>query len=998
MAQKTINARISLRADTAAKFASANPVLLKNELAIEKDTGKKKLGDGTSKYNTLPYLEKTEWSEIQNIPSSFTPAEHTHNYAGSSSAGGAATSADKLNTDAGSATQPVYFKNGIPIKTTYTLNTSVPADAKFTDTIYTHPSTHAASMITGLADVAISGTYADLTGVPESLPADGGNADTVSGFTVGTNVPANAKFTDTTYSAASASTAGLMSAEDKAKLDGIAEGANNYIYTLPNATSSTLGGVKVGTNISVSNGTISVANSSTSAKGVVQLTNSTSSTSTTTAATPASVKSAYDLAKSKQSPATSLSGYGITDAYTKDEVNTLCSNNSVGELSFLENEWIESSGEYTITKDLGAAKVIGIYKKNGSTEYQVVEADKISISSGGTLTICSPSAFDGFVLLTSSVAFDSDVTEAISAIIDGKIEESISANIGDKVSVAIEAEMAAHNNSNTSHSEIRSMISDLNVNKADFDHSHDYAGSLSAGGAAISANKLNTNAGSTTQPVYFKDGIPTKTAYTLSADVPSDAKFTDTIYVHPDTHSASMITGLANVATSGAYADLSGIPTSLKNPTSLTLQNSSGTSIGSYDGSTAKTIKLTASTVGLGNVTNESKATMFTSAALTGTPTAPTASATTNSTQIATTAFVNTVVNNKIAAADAMIYKGTIGTGGTVTSLPNTHSTGWTYKVITAGTYAGMACNVGDMIICLTDGTAANNSHWTVIEGNIDGAVIGPVSSVNAHVAVFDGATGKVIKDSGYTIASSVPSNAKFTDTIYSLPNATSSTLGGVKVGTNINVSSGTISVANGSTSAKGVVQLSSATNSTSTSLAATASAVKAAYDLANGKVSHSDLADVATSGSYSDLSDKPTSLPANGGNAATVGGFTVSTNVPADAKFTDTVYTLPNATSSALGGVKIGTNISVSNGTISVANGSTSAKGIVQLSSATNSTSTSLAATASAVKAAYDLANKKQSPSTTIAGYGITDAYTKTEINNKFSTANEFVVAVITE
>ena len=48
----------------------------------------------------------------------------------------------------------------------------------------------------------------------------------------------------------------------------------------------------------------------------------------------------------------------------------------------------------------------------------------------------------------------------------------------------------------------------------------------------------------------------------------------------------------------------------------------------------------------------------------------------------------------------------------------------------------------------------------------------------------------------------------------------------------------------------------------------------------------------MATSGSYNDLSNKPT--------------------IPA-------AYTLPNATSSTLGGVKVGSNISVSNGTISV-------------------------------------------------------------------------------
>mgnify|MGYP003313178126 FL=1 len=52
------------------------------------------------------------------------------------------------------------------------------------------------------------------------------------------------------------------------------------------------------------------------------------------------------------------------------------------------------------------------------------------------------------------------------------------------------------------------------------------------------------------------------------------------------------------------------------------------------------------------NVTNESKATMFTSAALTGTPTAPTASTGTNTTQIATTAFVKA----EIDALKALLY------------------------------------------------------------------------------------------------------------------------------------------------------------------------------------------------------------------------------------------------------------------------------------------------------------------------------------------------------
>lgn len=67
--------------------------------------------------------------------------EHTHNYAGSSSAGGSANSAEKLNTNAGSEIHPVFFADGIPMETTYTLEKSVPSDAVFTDTTYSNATT-----------------------------------------------------------------------------------------------------------------------------------------------------------------------------------------------------------------------------------------------------------------------------------------------------------------------------------------------------------------------------------------------------------------------------------------------------------------------------------------------------------------------------------------------------------------------------------------------------------------------------------------------------------------------------------------------------------------------------------------------------------------------------------------------------------------------------------------------------------------------------------------
>lgn len=152
---------------------------------------------------------------------------------------------------------------------------------------------------------------------------------------------------------------------------------------------------------------------------------------------------------------------------------------------------------------------------------------------------------------------------------------------------------------------------------------------------------------------------------------------------------------------------------------------------------------------------------------LTGTPTAPTATPGTDSMQIATTAFVQDAIASSFRANDAMLFKGTIGdveSNAAVTSLPNPHSQGWTYKIITAGTYAGKICEIGDMIICITDGDTSEDDDWAVVQANVDGVVTGPAVSVVNHVPIFVSSTGKILEDSGYTIGTSVPSDAEFTD------------------------------------------------------------------------------------------------------------------------------------------------------------------------------------------------------------------------------------------
>lgn len=88
-----------------------------------------------------------------------------------------------------------------------------------------------------LKSVAFSGSYNDLSNKPTSLPANGGNSDTVNNHTVNADVPSGAKFTDTTYNDATTSSRGLMTAAMVTKLNGIADGANKT--TVDTALSST---------------------------------------------------------------------------------------------------------------------------------------------------------------------------------------------------------------------------------------------------------------------------------------------------------------------------------------------------------------------------------------------------------------------------------------------------------------------------------------------------------------------------------------------------------------------------------------------------------------------------------------------------------------------------------------------------------------------------------------------------------------------------------------
>ncbi|EFJ7656594.1 phage tail protein [Escherichia coli] len=168
------------------------------------------------------------------------------------------------------------------------------------------------------------------------------------------------------------------------------------------------------------------------------------------------------------------------------------------------------------------------------------------------------------------------------------------------------------------------------------------------------------------------------------------------------------------------------------------------------------------------------------------------------------------------------------------------------------------------------------------------------------------------------------------------------------------------------SLTAKGFVQLSSATNSTSEALAATPKAVKAAYDLAIGKYTAQDATTArkglvqlssATNSDSETLAATPKAVKATYDLAN--GKYTAQDATTARKGLVQ-LSSATNSTSEALAATPkaVKTAYDLANGKYTAQDATTAQKGIVQLSSATNSTSETLAATPKAVKAANDNAN----------------------------------------
>lgn len=96
-------------------------------------------------------------------------------------------------------------------------------------------------------------------------------------------------------------------------------------------------------------------------------------------------------------------------------------------------------------------------------------------------------------------------------------------------------------------------------------------------------------------------------------------------------------------------------------------------------------------------------------------------------------------INQSFVANDAMRFKGTIGLtsannyiiNGIEAEFPSkTAEVGDTYRVVTAGRYDGVQCEVGDLLICITADSTGENTAWTVVQTNINGQIYHTINGV----------------------------------------------------------------------------------------------------------------------------------------------------------------------------------------------------------------------------------------------------------------------------
>ena len=368
----TLTAKQKQRTDTASNWSSSNPTLLSGELGIESDTGKVKVGDGSTAWSSLAYtsfggLPKTGGTMTGAILGDNSTSASTPGYAfdGDANTGLLRTGADAVAlVTGGTAAVSVDSSQNVILAANLTVNGT-------TTTIDTQN-----------LDVEDKNITIGKVSTPSDTTADGG------GITLKGASDKTITWTDSTDSwdfnqHVNAATGKEYKINNVSVLSATALGSSVVGSSLTSV--GTIGtGVWQGTAI----GSSYMTAGTTSAVGAVQLEDSTTSTSTTKAATPASVKSAKDVADAALPKAGGdMTGNLVLDNDKEVRFNEADSNGSayVGIKGATDKG---SEASYTVSLPAAAPTANQILKADASTPTTLTWAtDSGGIpTSGGTFT------------------------------------------------------------------------------------------------------------------------------------------------------------------------------------------------------------------------------------------------------------------------------------------------------------------------------------------------------------------------------------------------------------------------------------------------------------------------------------------------------------------------------------------------------------------------------------------------------------------------------------
>ena len=348
---------------------------------------------------------------------------------------------------------------------------------------------------------------------------------------------------------ATQSISGKMSASDKKKLDGIATGAevnqnafSNVIVgsTTVSADSKTdtltlVAGSNVTLTPDATNDKITIAAKDTTYSG------SNGVTITGTSITNSGVRSVSE---------------GSADGTISVNTNGSSANVSVhGLKSGAFTNYVIGTKSQISSASIPVGSIVDI-----TDDYDAVDNTPISIATSSTPGIVK-SGTDITVDSSGNVSVNDDSHNHVISNVDG-LQTALNGKANTSHGNHVPTTETANNARFLRNDNTWQTVTPANIGAATSSHTHNYAGSSSAGGSANSAVKLDTaSAGSATQPVYFTGGKPSACSYTLSKSVPSNAVFTDTVTtVSSDSNSNS--TTIA-ASTSLVYSLKNGLSKSL---------------------------------------------------------------------------------------------------------------------------------------------------------------------------------------------------------------------------------------------------------------------------------------------------------------------------------------------------------------------------------------------------------------------------------------------------